>query len=190
MDTREKILKAAWDLLETTKTGDVRISDIAKAAGISRQALYGHFATRADLLIATVRYLDDVYDVEGRLAKSRAAKTGRERLSAYIEAWGGYIPKIYDIAAALIAMQRQDEDAAAAWNDRMQAVRHGCRAAVKALKADNDLSPDLSEAQAADILWALLSIETWARFTRECGWSQKRYLQTLKAMAVKQLVAL
>jgi hypothetical protein len=71
----------------------------------------------------------------------------------------------------------------------MDAVRHGCRAAVKALKADGRLTPDFTSAQASDVLWSLLSIETWARLTRECGWPQKRYIATLKAMAQKQLVA-
>ena len=96
--TRTRILDAAWQLLEA---GDnVRMSDIAKRAGISRQALYLHFPTRADLLIATTRHLDEVKNIDDRLVASRAATSGRERLALFIEAWGNYIPEIHGVARA------------------------------------------------------------------------------------------
>ncbi|MBL4878008.1 MAG: helix-turn-helix transcriptional regulator, partial [Hyphomonas sp.] len=50
LETREKIMRATWKLLEESGGSGVRMSDIAKAAGISRQAVYLHFPTRADLL--------------------------------------------------------------------------------------------------------------------------------------------
>ena len=106
------------------------MSDIAKQTGISRQAVYLHFPTRAELLIATTRHIDEVKEIDERLAKSRSASTGLERLEAFVEAWGNYIPEIYGVASALIAMQATDEEAGAAWSDRMGAVRHGCEAAV------------------------------------------------------------
>ena len=97
-ETRTRILDAAWKLLEASRGSGVRMSDIAKAAGISRQAVYLHFPTRAELLIATTRHLDEVKGVDARLAASRNAATGRERLDAFIEAWGDYIPEINGVA--------------------------------------------------------------------------------------------
>ncbi|MEO1505580.1 MAG: helix-turn-helix domain-containing protein, partial [Pseudomonadota bacterium] len=79
-DTRTRILQAAWRLLEEGAAG-VRMSDIAKAAGVSRQAVYLHFPTRAKLLIDTTRYVDEVKNIDDRLAASRAA-TGIDRLDA------------------------------------------------------------------------------------------------------------
>lgn len=186
--TREKILNASWKLLEASPGQEVRMGDIAKAAGISRQALYGHFPARAELLTATARYLDEVKKVDDRLAASRAASTGKERLAAFIEAWGDYIPEIYGVGKAFMAMKDTDEAAAAAWSDRMQAVRHGCEAAVKALHRDGDLSPDYSQKQATDILWTLLSVENWERARLECGWSQKTYIKTMKQVAARALL--
>ena len=84
--TRIRILKAALDLLEVSQGTGVRMSDIAKRAGISRQALYLHFSTRAELLIATTYYLDELKGSEERLAASRAAQTGIERLDVFIDA--------------------------------------------------------------------------------------------------------
>ena len=61
---------------------------------VASSALYLHFNTRAELLIATTHYLDALNKVDERLVPSRAAQTGIERLDAFIEAWGGYIPEI------------------------------------------------------------------------------------------------
>ncbi|MGB0506892.1 MAG: TetR/AcrR family transcriptional regulator, partial [Pikeienuella sp.] len=131
--TRERILKTTWTLLEDGSGANVRMSDIAKAAEISRQALYLHFPNRAELLVATTRYLDEYHNIESKLVTSRTASTSEERLAAWVEVWGNYIPTIYGIAKALMAMQDSDAEAKAAWADRMQAVRHGCAAAVSAL---------------------------------------------------------
>jgi len=187
--TRVRILDAAWTLLESNPGVAARMSDIAKAAGISRQALYLHFPTRGDLLVATTRHIDSMKGVDARLAESRAAPSGRERLAAYVAAWGGYIPEIHGISVALRAMRDSDAEAAAAWDDRMQAVRHGCAAAVRALAADGALRPGLAEEEATDLLWALLSVETWERLVRDCGWSQADYERGITELAEAALVA-
>ena len=187
-DTRTKILKSTWKLLESTTGDDVRMSDIAKQAGVSRQALYLHFPNRVDLLIATTRYLDEVKDVDGRLAASRSATTGLARLDAFIEAWGNYIPEIFGVAAALLAMQDKDPAAKEAWSNRMQAVREGCEAAVKALDRDGQLRPDLEREKAIDLLWTLLSVHNWQQLTVSCGWTQDAYVDAMKSLAQRLLV--
>ena len=159
------------------------MSDIAKAVGISRQALYLHFPTRAALLIATTRHVDYVKNVDSRLEASRAARTGIERLDAFIEAWGGYIPEIHGLSVALRGMLESDGAVRDAWNDRMQAVRHGCEAAVRAIAKDGQLNPDLSEHAATDFLWTLLSVENWERLVHECGWTQSAYQERMQAFA-------
>ncbi len=125
LKTRTRILEACLHMLESSAASGVRMTDIAKQAGITRQALYLHFKTRAQLLIATTIYLDEQKGVEQRLAPSRAAQTGLERLDAYIEAWAGYIPDMYGVAKALLAMKDTDEAAAKAWDEtsRTQPVR-------------------------------------------------------------------
>lgn len=186
-DTRARILDFTCNLLES---GDKKIlmSDIAKASGISRQALYMHFPTRAELLVAATRHIDSVKNVDARLAASRAATSGRERLVAFIRAWGGYIPEIYGMSVALRAMRASDSEAAGAWDDRMQAVRHGCAAAVQALAADRTLRPDLDEETATDLLWTLLSVENWEHLVRDCGWSQDDYESQIERLAETALL--
>ena len=164
------------------------MTDIARRAGVSRQALYLHFPNRADLLVATTLHIDQVKDVDARLAKSRAAETGLERLDAFIEAWGSYIPEIYGVAKALMIMGETDEAAKHAWDGRMQAIRHGCRAAVVALHRDGRLAPEHSPEHATDTLTALLSVRTWEHLTRESGWSQDLYIDKIQILARQMLV--
>jgi AcrR family transcriptional regulator len=182
-ETRTRILKASLHLLESSEGKGVRMTDIAKAAGISRQAVYLHFPSRAALLVATTHYLDDLSGAEDRLAPSRNAKTGAKRLDAFIEAWGSYIPEIHGIAKALMAMADTDAEAAEAWGTRMQDMREGCEAAIKALADDYVLTAEHSIEQATDILWTMLSIRTWEQLTLECGWSQALYIEKTQANA-------
>ena len=188
INTKSRILDVTWNLLEN---GDktVRMSDIAKAAGISRQALYLHFPNRAELLVATTRHIDVVKNVDARLERSRSATSGVERLHAFIEGWGGYIPQIHGMSVALRAMRSTDKEAAAAWNDRMKAVRHGCEAAVQAISLDGSLTRDLTEEAATDLLWTLLSVENWERLVKDCGWTQSAYEKTIKQTAEAALLS-
>jgi len=186
--TRTRILKSTWKLLEDGGGSAVRMSDIAKAAKISRQALYLHFPNRAELLGATTRYLDEVHDIDRKLLASRTAPTGVQRLAAWVDIWGNYIPVIYGIAKALMAMGDKDAEAQAAWNDRNQAVRHGCDAAIVALHDDGVLNPDLCQNEATDLLWTMLSVRNWEQLRIECDWTQDRYIELVQDMAVRALV--
>lgn len=187
-DTRARILQASLALLEKSGGKGVRLSDIAKKAGISRQALYLHFPGRAELLIATTHYLDEVKGSDARLQPSRTAQNGVNRLDAFIEAWGGYIPEIYGIAKALIAMGDADQDAKAAWQTRMQDMRDGCFAAVTALKVDDNLNEQYTVDNATNILWTLLSVPNWEQLTQECGFSQKAYVAEMRSISHRLFV--
>lgn len=186
--TRGRILKAAWQLLEGNQGSGVRMSDIAKHAGVSRQALYLHFETRLDLLVATTLYLDEVKGVEERLASSRTAPDGVSRLTAFIDAWANYIPEIYGVAKALMTMGATDKAAAEAWKSRMQAVRHGCAAAIHALDRDGQLATTYTSEQATDMLWMLLSVHNWEQLVRGSGWSQADYASNIQALAGKAFI--
>lgn len=181
LTTRERILDAAWKLLESNPGVAARMSDIAKRAGVSRQALYLHFPNRTELFIAVTRHQDTVLGVQDMLSASRAATTGEARLCAFVRAWGNYIPRIFGVAKTLLVMSETDADAAGAWNERMADMREGCAAAVTALARDNDLVMD--ETEATDLLWTLLSIPTWEHLTRLCGWPQERYLSEVTRLA-------
>lgn len=188
IETRSRILDATVRILEEHGGRGVRMGDIAKAAGISRQAVYLHFASRTDLLVAATRHLDEVLDLDRRLAPSRTATSGEERLSLYIDFWGRYIPEIYGVAKALLMAKDTDEAAAAAWNDRMQAMRDGCHAAIKALHSDGKLAKEWTQKRATDALWTMLLVPNWENLTVECGWSTQQYIRWMKTVAKRTFI--
>ncbi len=169
--------------MEERRGHGVRMSDVAEAAGVSRQAVYLHFGSRAELMVATARYGDEVRGLDERLSRYRAAATGVERLEAYVEFWGNYIPEIYGIARALLATRETDEAVAAAWDDRMSVVRASCGNIVEALHRDGTLAPEWSLDEATDLLWTMLSIRNWESLTIERGWSTGRYVGRMQQLA-------
>lgn len=187
-ETRIKILQACLGLLENGGGKGVRMSDIARSAGVTRQAVYLHFANRADLLVAATHFLDEQKGSEARLAASRQAGSGIGRLEAFIDAWGSYIPEIYPVAKALLAMSDTDEEAASAWQKRMRDMREGCEAALRALADEDKLSAQFPFETAVDVLWTLLSVRNWEHWTQECGWSQEEYLDNVTELAGKLFV--
>ena len=165
------------------------MSDIAKRAGISRQALYLHFPNRAELLVATARYLDEVHAIGAVFDDNMNGKTGAALLTGFIETWGNYIPKIYGVGKALMAMKDTDDAARAAWDDRMNAVRGLCDSTVQSLNEQGALADDLDSKAASDLLWTLTSVRNWEQLVQDCGWSQSQYLEHLNRAALRLLTA-
>src|SRR5260221_8367023 len=160
IETRERILIETWHLMEKRQGQGVRLEDIAQAAGISRQAVYLHFGSRSGLMIATVRYVDEILGVAERIQTTITQQTGIGALEAYVVFWANYIPEIYGLAKALLIARESDEAAAAAWGDRMDALYGGCLFTVQSLERDGVLAPEWECYEDTDIFWATLDIKT------------------------------
>lgn len=186
--TRDRILSATQDLLEAGRVAEVRMADIAKLAGISRQALYLHFPTRAELLVATTRYLDERQGIDAIVEDRVMGASGTARLEAFITIWGNHIPHIQGVARALIQMQDSDAEAAAAWNNRMAAVRRLCKRCIDSLRNEGLLAPGYTPKQATDFLFMLVSVPNWITLVQDSGWSQRTYVAHIKETATRMLV--
>jgi AcrR family transcriptional regulator len=187
-DTRTRILETTWRLLEQHRGQGVQMRDIAEAVGISRQALYLHFSSRAELMIATIQYVDEVKGFNERLNQLSVATTGIALLDSSVDVWGNYLPEIYGLAKVLLNTRDTDEAAAAAWNDRMNCLRDVCRQIVAALKREGNLAPGWSQDDAVDMLWTMLSIHNWEQLTIDCGWSTLQYITWMKTLLTRSFV--
>jgi AcrR family transcriptional regulator len=187
-ETRTRILEATRRLTEEHRGRGVRMRDVAEAAGISRQAVYDHFGSRAKLLVETTHYVDEVRGLEERRRRFQEATTGVGRLEAYVEFWGNYIPEVYGMAKALLVARETDEAAAAAWDDRMSAVRESCRRTIEVLHRDGMLAPEWSRDVAVDLMWTILSIRNWEQLTTECGWSTNQYVSRMQELLKRTFV--
>ncbi|WP_293353808.1 TetR/AcrR family transcriptional regulator [Phenylobacterium sp.] len=173
--TRDRILDAALGLIERDQGGAVSMGAIAKAAGLSRQALYLTFADKADLYIALVRRVDESRGVPMERAKVEEAADGETALHALIDMQARLNPTLGPIANAMDMLRRQDPDAERAWQDRLEARMQLCRIVAGLLEREGRLRKGLDQATAAEMIWTVTSLRTWDDLVTHSGWSADAY---------------
>jgi AcrR family transcriptional regulator len=165
-ETRERILDEAWALARQRGLGAVGVGEIAKAAGVSRQLVYFHFANRAGLLVAMTRRQDTRSGFRERAWATRELDP-RAALEALIRSWFAYLPEILPVTYALEAAALTGDDGADAWHDRMGELREAFRYATGRL----DLAPGWTADTAADWVWARVQPSHWRHLVDERGWT-------------------
>ena len=68
-------------------------------------------------------------------------------------------------------------------------MRDGCRAAIDALHADQDLASEWTPKKAIDALWTMLLVPNWENLTIQCGWSTQEYVHRMQSLARRAFVA-
>jgi AcrR family transcriptional regulator len=169
------ILEAALALIAKRGGADVTMAEIAKAAKVSRQAVYLHFADRADLLVNLIRYTDEKRGLDEEIRKIEQAPTGAAQLRAMAFLQARTNPGIWAQARAFEAVRRTDKAADRSWRDRLQHRLEGCRAIVARLQKEGALRPGLDPATAADLLWNITSLRTWEDLVLDRKWSARQY---------------
>jgi AcrR family transcriptional regulator len=146
-ETRERLLRAAADVFAGRGYDGARVADIAAAAGVSNGALYAHFASKAELLVAALRTHGPRL-----LAEALAADPGRPvgDLLLYV---GRRLPRRrgpsgYLIVEALAAARR-DEDVARLMRDYVGERADSIAALVGGAQAAGEIDPALSPAAIA-----------------------------------------
>jgi AcrR family transcriptional regulator len=185
---RIAILDAARRLFEDRDFLSVTLEEVARAAGVSRQAVYINFGSRAGLLVALVSYVDEIGDLETRIAKVLDSPTAVSALEALVDLRARYTPSIYRLASYVDAARRFDADAEASWQDRMKLRYAHSRAVAGRMAGDGVLAAGWTEAAAADLIWSMTSIRTYEDLVVERGWSVGRYRRRITAMLVQTLV--
>jgi AcrR family transcriptional regulator len=188
-NSRERILDAALRLLSTRGDANVTVAQIARAARVSRQAVYLHFADRAALLVALARHLDDRLELPADIQRLMEAPTGVAMLEACVSMQARRNPAVWAVARAVDAVRRTDAAAARAWQDRLNARLDGCRAMVSRLQAEGRLRPGLAPSIAVDLLWTLTSLRMWEDLVLERGWSPAQYQRQMTKVVVEALTS-
>jgi AcrR family transcriptional regulator len=141
-ETRARLLRAAADVFAERGYDGTRVVDIAAAAGVSNGALYAHFASKAELLLAALR-------AHGRrvLADLLAADPSRPVTDLLLQV-GRSLPhrpdaRGYLVTEALIAARR-DGEVAGPMRDYMGERADWLAGLVQAGQAAGDLDPQVS----------------------------------------------
>jgi AcrR family transcriptional regulator len=188
-DGRARILRSAWEMIETGGLPGLTMAGVASAAGVSRQTVYVQFGTRAGLITEMVRERDAVNPRGERVAAATALPDPVEALVATTRELAGWWPELHPVAQALQAAALTDEAAKAAWDDRMEHLHAIAAAAVRRLVDADRLAPGWREREAAEWLAAELNPLGWVLLVQDAGWSQAAYERRLAAVVRDVLVA-
>jgi AcrR family transcriptional regulator len=182
-----RILDAALTLI--TRRGDARVTmaQIAKAARVSRQAVYLHFADRADLMVALARHLDQSLGLPADIQRIAGAPSGASMIEMQVSLQARLNPAVWAVGRALDAVRRTDAAAERAWQDRLDDRLGGCRAVVARLEAEGNLRSGVDAATAADLLWTMTSLRMWEDLVLGRGWSPRRYQRHVTRLLLETL---
>jgi len=179
-ETRMAILDAAWELIAEGGRLDVSQSEIGARAAVSRQTVYLAFGGRAGLLIEMLRNKDAHSPEVATLHEiaNGAGDTWEDFLS-FVGTWLDYLPLIYPVGIQLDAAALNDEEAAAAWNDRMKrALLHGMKHILARLQRAGRIAAGWTVDMAAETIWSLVHPASWRLLVVECGWSADQFRRT------------
>ena len=141
-ETRERLMRAAAGAFAERGYDGTRVADIAAAAGVSNGALYAHFGSKAELLIAALR-------AYGRpvLADMLAAQPDRSITELLLVIGRGLTrrrdPRDFLMVEALVAVRR-DGEVARSVGDYMRERAEWLAGLCVAAQMDGELDPALS----------------------------------------------
>lgn len=91
--TREKLIRAAYDLFMKDGIGAVGLNQVIKRVGVTKSTFYNHFESKDDLVLAVLKWRDSLWPSELRaVLVKRAGPRPQDQLLALFdmldEAWG------------------------------------------------------------------------------------------------------
>ena len=189
-DSRARVLDAALRLIRKRGHATVTMAQIAKAARLSRQAVYLHFADRAELMAALARHVHESLGLPAAIQRMMTdTPTGIGLIEADVSMQAHFNPAVWAVARAVDAVRRTDAAAARAWQDRLRSRLDRCRIIVSRLKTEGSLRPELAPSIAADLLWTMTSLRMWEDLVLEREWSPEQYQGYVTNVLIAELTS-
>jgi AcrR family transcriptional regulator len=159
--TRRRILDAVYQRLREAPTQPVSMDEIARAARVARSTVYLVFGSRAGLFDAVTADLMQRAGFE-RVTAAVAHPDAREHLRQGIRAGVEVYAVDRDVHRVLFSMAMVDPEVAGGAVQRMEQRRAGGMAYLARRLAEQDvLRPDMTEADAAEILYVITSFDAF-----------------------------
>jgi AcrR family transcriptional regulator len=152
--TRAQILDAGLEILKGDAPEQLSMAAVAARAGVSRQALYLHFASRGDLVIATVNHANERLGLAERAAQIDRARTGHRALELYVTVIVWQTVRLGSAIRAVNRLVERDQELAAKWAERTGRLAR-VDTVIGLLVAEGRLRRGLHRDQAATLLYAL-----------------------------------
>jgi AcrR family transcriptional regulator len=186
--TRGALLDAARAMLEEKGFDALSMAAVAERAGVTRRAVYLHFASRADLVAAL---FDHVAQAEGLEDSTRLVWAAPDAPAA-LEEWGRHLaryhPRLIGVSRAVECVRGTDPDAAAHRRRVDRAQLANCRRLAEWLEREGCLARPWTVATATDVLFALISTDMIERLVVDRRWPRRRLGDGLAALLRRTFV--
>jgi TetR/AcrR family transcriptional regulator, regulator of autoinduction and epiphytic fitness len=179
--TRLRILTTAQTLFIDRGYPATTMDDIAAAAGVAVQTMYYTFGTKASLLREVVELAGAGQPDEPPVAERAwmrevmTEQSGDRALAVAIEHGVDIYARAAPLWPALHAASVTDPDVEEYFRSLAANRRAGMGQLVRRLEEIDYLRPDVMASYGADIVFALVSHETYLALTRDAGWSTEQY---------------
>ncbi len=186
--TRERILAAAWKIIDEKGEAAATMKAVAKLTGVSRQAVYLHFADRSHLLSSLSDYVDEKMGLGGWMQDVEALDDGEKMLRRVAETRAQRSRVMASLVRSIESDRFRDESAAAAWRRRHDLnIAWMAGTVVRRLALEGRVHPSWDHKQAATLMVTLFSFRAWDDLTQFSDWSTATYVETLTATVLSML---
>ncbi|HEX5090377.1 MAG TPA: helix-turn-helix domain-containing protein [Nocardioides sp.] len=191
---RLEILAAARDLFAEGGYAATSVQAVADRAGVSLDTVYASVGRKPQLLLA----VHDMVLAEGPapvpatqrgyVRAVEAAGTAEEKIRTYAAAMARVLPRSVPIMDALREAGATEPDCAAHYAAISERRAANMRLFVAGLRATGELRPELSDEDAADLVWSLNSPEWFGLLTGR-GRTPEEYAALLADVLLRTLLA-
>ena len=177
--TREALLAATRELLETEGLGAVTMGSVADRAGVTRRSVYLHFESRSALIAGLFDYVAAAEGLHESLATVWNAPTARDALLRWAGHLARYHARVLPVDRAMAQVYRNDPDAAAHRRRAHAAKLGSCRRLAQRLYDEGELAAGWSVDDAADMLNAISTSDVVESLLKDRRWTQQKFIAHL-----------
>jgi AcrR family transcriptional regulator len=186
--TKDRIIDATWKLFHEMSPKAPTLGDVAKAAGVSRQAVYLHFDNRAKLLSETIQQQKEMLGAADRLKKARDVEP-----EMVFTSWLATMFDIYElilpVGRTLVEEAVVGKDEALAWDEVIASIRRSAGFVVDRFDELGMLQTKWSAERATDWIYSRMNFTTWHLIVHELGWTQAEAItRTVESLEADLLV--
>ncbi len=192
--TRRAIVGAARDLFIGRGYGRTTIGDIAEAAGVSSETIYGAFGNKATLLHRAWDITiggddtDVVFHERPQVKAIRSEPDLTRRLMMHAAFFTETAQRIAPFQLMVQAAAGADPAAAAMQEEMGRQRLAGMTVMASDAAATGQLA--VSEAECRDLIWSMTDGVLWHRLVNERQWTNEQFADWLGRMWVQVLVGL
>lgn len=184
METRQRILEVTREGFARLPIENAGLEEVAKRARVARSTIYKIFGSRQGLMVALA---EDLLRRVGfdQLGRAFRNPDPRAALETSLREGARLYAEEHAVARAIATLAALDADVAHASARFEFGRKEGMASLAHRLNAAGQMRADITEAEAADVLWVVTSLATFTQLYQERGLSVDETANRLIAIATR-----